>query len=231
MGETKFRLLSFRLSAAAPAPGARTPLSLRVDESIEQGHLGNTFYYTAWNHAGTHIDAPAHMLRAGKPITDFQIHDFIFEHPCVVDVPKGDSQLITSVDLQPYEGGIAKCDLLLLRTGFTRYRATDPVRYRDQNSGLSTEVAHYLSSTRFPLLRAIGIDTISMAATAHVLEGVQAHKNLFAREDGSSVFLIEDVDLTSDLTQLQRVFVVPLFIEGLDSSPCTIIAEIEAKTE
>lgn len=231
MSETKFKLLSFSLSATAPTPGARTPLSLRVDESIEQGHLGNTFYYTAWNHAGTHIDAPAHMLRTGKPITAFQIHDFIFERPCVVDVPKGDSQLITSVDLQPCEEIIAKCDLLLLRTGFTRYRATDPIRYRDQNPGLSTEVAHYLSSTRFPLLRAIGIDTISMAATSHVLEGVQAHKILFAREDGSSVFLIEDVDLTSDLTQLRRVFVVPLFIEGLDSSPCTIMAEIEAKTE
>lgn len=231
MSANKFRLLSFSLSATTPAPGARTPLRLQVDESIEQGHLGNTFYYTAWNHAGTHIDAPAHMLRAGKPITDFQIHDFIYEYPCVVDVPKGDSELITSMDLQPYEEIIAKCDLLLLRTGFTRYRATDPVRYRDQNPGLSTDVASYLNSTRFPLLRAIGIDTISMAATTHVLEGVQAHKILFAREDGSSVFLIEDVDLTSDLTRLRRVFVVPLFIEGLDSSQCTIIAEIESKTE
>jgi len=220
-----FTLLSFSLSVTTPTPGGREPLRIKTDESIDEGHLGNTFYYTAWNHTGTHIDAPAHMLPQGKPITAFQIDDFIFERPYLVDVPKGDSQLISSADLEPNEEAIATCDLLLLRTGFTRYRDVDPVRYRDQNPGLSIEVAYYLNSTRFPHLRAIAIDTISMAATAHVLEGVQAHKILFAREDGSHVFLIEDVNLSADLTGLQRVFVVPMFIDGLDSSPCTIIAD------
>jgi len=223
-----FTLLSFSLSVTAPTPGGREPLRIRVDESIEDGYPGNTFYYTSWNHAGTHVDAPAHMLAEGKRITEYQIGDFIFEHPLLVDVPKEDSRLVTSEDLRPYEGRIAACDLLLLRTGFTRYREIDPVRYRDHNPGLSIDVARYLNSSRFPSLKAIGIDAISMAATARVHEGIEAHKILFSREDGSSVFLIEDMDLTYDLTHLKRVFVVPLFIEGLDSSPCTIVAEIEA---
>ena len=227
-----YALLSFSLSATTPTLGK--PLKIEVDESIELGHLGNTFYYTAWNHAGTHIDAPAHMLLEGKPLTAFPIQDFVFHRPYLLDVPKEANQLITAEDLYLHEQKIKDCDLLLLRTGFTRYREADPARYRDQNPGLSTDAGHYLSGARFPLLRAVGIDAISMAAPAHISEGVEAHKILFCREDGSSVFLIEDMDLSSDLSQMKRVFVVPLFIEGLDSGPCTIIAEIrtgEGETE
>ncbi len=90
------------------------------------------------------------------------------------------------------------------------------------------DVAGYLNSRQFPKLRAIGIDTISMAATNHLSEGIQAHKTLFCREDDSAVFLIEDMDLAHDLTKMESVFVVPMYIEGLDSSPCTIFAELAA---
>jgi len=220
-----YRLLSFNLSITTPTFGK--PLTIEVDESVALGNVGNTSYYKAWNHAGTHIDAPAHMLLDGKPYTSFPIQDFVFHNPCLIDTPKEANQLITSEDLRPYERAVAGCDLLLLRTGFTRYRAVDPARYRDQNPGLSVDAARYLGSSRCPLLKAIGIDTISVAAMAHLAEGVEAHKTLFRREDGSSVFLIEDVDLTADLTHLKRVLVAPLFIEGLDSGPCTIIAELQ----
>jgi kynurenine formamidase len=166
------------------------------------------------------------MLAGGRSITDFQVDDFAFERPAVVDVPKGDSQLVTSEDLRSHEDAIRDCDLLLLRTGFSQYREADPIRYRDRNPGLSTDVARYLDSARFPSLRAIGIDTISMAAAEHVAEGIQAHKIVFSRDDGSSILLIEDMNLAFDLTQLKRVLVAPMFIEGMDSSPCTIIAEL-----
>lgn len=226
-GMRKFIVLSHALSVSTPTPGAREPLRLQVEESLEQGFPGNTYYYTAWNHAGTHVDAPAHMLIGGRSIADFHIHDFIYERPVLVNVPKEDDQLITSGDLQPYEEVITDCDLLLLRTGFFRHREVDPIRYRDRNPGLSTDVARHLDSARFPMLRAIGIDTISMAAAGHVAEGIEAHRIVFSREDGSSILLIEDMNLAYDLTRLRRVFVVPMFIEGMDSSPCTVLAEIE----
>ena len=223
----EFTLLSHTLSVSTPTPGGRPPLRLETDESLDQGFPGNTCYFTAWNHAGTHVDAPAHMLADGRTILEYRIHDLIYYRPLVVDVPKVDDQIITPADLRTYEKAIAECDLLLLRTGFSQYRESDPVRYRDRNPGLSVDVARYLNATHFPLLRAIGIDAISMAAAYHIAEGVEAHRILFAREDGSSILLVEDMILAPGLSQLKRVFVVPLFIEGLDSSPCTIIAEIE----
>lgn len=221
-----FVLLSFPLATDTPTPGGRTPLTLRVDESLAQGHVGNTFFYTAWNHAGTHVDGPAHMLAEGHKVSDFPIERFIFQHPRLIEVPKGNDELITAADLRPYKAAIAEADLLLLRTDFTRYRRSEPLRYRDRNPGLSAEVAHYLADAPFSSLRAIGIDAISMASVAHLDEGIEAHQILFARQP-EGIFLIEDMDLRADLRHLKRIYVVPWFVEGVDSSHCTIIAEKE----
>lgn len=38
--------------------------------------------------------------------------------------------------------------------------------------------------------------------------------------------IIEDADLDFDLTNLQTLYAMPLFFEGLDSSPCTILGVI-----
>jgi arylformamidase len=224
----RFIVLSYPLSVATPAPGGRLALKIQVDETLEMGMPGNTYYYTVWNHSGTHIDAPAHMLSGGKPISSYSFDHFVFEQPVLADVPKHDDQLIVPEDLEPYIAALKNCDLLLLRTAFSIYRRTDPARYRDRSPGLSLDVARYLNSRQFPKLRAIGIDAISMAATNHLSEGIQAHKTLFSREDNSAVFLIEDMDLAHDLTEMESVFVVPIYIEGLDSSQCTVIAEFAA---
>lgn len=222
-----FVQLSYALSPSTQAPGARPAVRLEVDESLAQGHLGNTFYYTAWNHAGTHIDAPAHMLPQGLPITAFPISTFIFSAALVLDIPKEADQLIYAADIAGHATAIAEAELLLIRTGFSRYRQTMPELYRDHNPGLSVEVAEFLSLPQFQRLRTIGIDAISMAAACHVDEGVAAHKILFARAD-APIFLIEDLDLTHDLSRLVRVIVAPHLIEGLDSAHCTVLAELAA---
>ena len=43
-----------------------------------------------------------------------------------------------------------------------------------------------------------------------------------------SVLLIEDLWLPPELARPSRVFVAPLFFEGLDSAPCTVFAEQRA---
>jgi arylformamidase len=225
-----YQLLSYSLTINTPAPGEHKALQLFVDETIEEGRPGNTSYYKAWNHAGTHIDAPAHMLEGAKRITDLPIADFVFEKPLLIDVPKQDCALINADDLINFEQLITECDLLLIRTGFARFRKPEPNRYRDLNPGLAIDAAEYLDQERFSGLRAIAIDAISMASTAHLDEGIQAHKILFARKDGSHILLMEDVNLDFDLAGLQRVMAFPLFIEGLDSCHCTIVAEIGTLT-
>ena len=220
--------LSFDLRLSTPTPGGVQPLVLRARESIEAGDVSNTFYYTAWNHAGTHVDAPAHMLAHGERVTDLPIGHFIFQSPYLLELTKGDFELIRPEDLHSCEERIAATDLLMLRTGFVRYRDNEPARYQDRNPGLSLAAAQYLTTPRFASLRAIGIDAISVATPAHVNEGIQAHRALFSRQTGPPILLVEDMDLRPDLSEVRRVFVVPLYVEGLDSAPCTVIAEISS---
>ncbi len=114
--------LSYDLTVDTVLPMEGIPLKLRRASSIEKGEISNTFYFEVNNHAGSHIDAPNHFYQNGKRIADFDISSFVFQKPLVIDVPKQDSELITSVDLVPFCSRISNCDLLLLRTGFSHYR-------------------------------------------------------------------------------------------------------------
>jgi kynurenine formamidase len=66
------------------------------------------------------------------------------------------------------------------------------------------------------------MDTISLACMQHLEEGLEAHRILL-RGDGRRFLIIEDMNLDFDLSHLRRVFALPLFIEGVDSSPCTVM--------
>jgi kynurenine formamidase len=171
---------------------------------------------------GTHIDGPAHMIEIG-PFTDHCPPTGLFlSSPLVVDIECPDSKLICADDLKRYRACLAKCDILLLRTGFSVYRQSDPQRYRQKNPGMESSCARFIVEN-CPNLVCIGMDTISFAASEHLAEGIEAHKILFRRKP--PVFLIEDILLDHDLTNLKQVIVIPFFIEGIDSCPCTVIAE------
>ena len=72
----------------------------------------------------------------------------------------------------------------------------------------------------------MAIDSISMAAAERLSEGIEAHRILLG-DRHRPILLIEDINLKYDLAGLKRVIVLPLFIKGIDSSPCTVMAEIK----
>jgi arylformamidase len=213
--------LSHHLTADTPlAPGV-PPIQIRHHSSIERGDLSNLFVLHFSNHTGTHIDAPLHFLRNGLPISQFGLEEFVFEQPFCVDIPLGDGEMFRARDLEPYFAQISDCDLLLLRTGYTRVRRTDPARYRIFAPGMSVEGARYLLE-QFPKLRALGLDTISLASMQHLEEGLEAHRVLLGGKD-RRFLIIEDMNLDRDLSDLKRVLALPLFIDGVDSAPCTVM--------
>jgi len=166
------------------------------------------------------MDAPKHFDDAGKPITSFTMNDFVFQRPSLIKVPKGDGELFTSADLAEHEGTIGGSDLLLIKTGYQNYRDSDPVRYSTKNPGFSAEGARYL--LKFPGLRAIGFDFISLSSVPHREEGREAHRTLLK---GREFFIVEDMDLSRYPEGVRRVVVAPIFLEGVDSTPCTVFAE------
>ncbi len=213
--------LSHRLSVEAPLPPGVPAMQVQHYSSIDRGDASNLFLLQLSNHSGTHVDAPWHFMATGLRICDFCIKEFVFDHPLCIDVEVGDGQLLERAHFEPQAERIGQADLLLIRTGYTRWRRKSPEKYALQSPGMSVQGAGYLAG-HFPRLRAIGLDTISLASMQHLEEGLEAHRILF-RGEGRRFLIIEDVNLEFDLSQLQRVIALPLFIEGVDSSFCTIM--------
>jgi arylformamidase len=213
--------LSHHLSVDTPVAPGVPPIKCWHHFSMERGDVSNLFMLQFSNHTGTHIDAPWHFVRNGLPIGKFSLEEFVFDRPVCVDIAVGDGEVLRRAHFEPHSREISECDLLLIRTGYTRVRRIDPDRYRTFAPGMSAEGAHYIAD-KFANLRAIGLDTISLACMQHLEDGLDAHRVLL-RGDGRRFLIIEDMDLDHDLSELKRVFALPLFIDGVDSAPCTVM--------
>ncbi|HXW94096.1 MAG TPA: cyclase family protein [Nitrososphaerales archaeon] len=213
-------LLSHHLSTSTPAFNNGPTVTISPVKQIATGGSSNNYAFSTPCHNGTHMDCPNHFDDAGRPVASFTMNDFVFERPSLIEIPKGDGELFTSADLTEHEGTIGNSDLLLIRTGYQKYRNSDPTRYSTKNPGFSAEGARYL--LKFPRLRAIGFDFISLSSVLHREEGREAHRALLK---GREFFILEDMDLSGYPRAAMRVVVAPIFLEGVDSTPCTVFAE------
>jgi len=211
-----YKLLSYPLNFQTPLYGNIEPIQIKIKEqdSIMTARISFS------NHSGTHLDAPRHFFKSGRSISDYSIEELIFNSPLLIDCPKKENELITIDDLK----SIRDCDLLLIRTGFYKYRGSE--KYRLCNPGISPETAEWIRRNH-PAIRAIGIDTISISAFQKREVGRRAHQILLKSNGfpGDPVLLIEDLNLSGEFNKLKKVYAIPLFIEGVDSMTCTVIGE------
>lgn len=213
--------LSHKLSAKTPAFAGGESLTITPIKEIKSGGSSNSYKISFSNHLGTHVDAPQHFDVNGKSIAEYSLEDLVFTRPVLIDLPKDESQFIEREDLEDNRRLIATADMLLLRSGFQKYRDSDPEKYSTRNPGVSSEAALCIVDD-FPNLRAIGFDFISTSACQHREEGRVAHRILLSNRD---FFIVEDMDLFSYPKKAKRLFVVPLVIVGVDSAPCTVMVE------
>ena len=113
------------------------------------------------------------------------------------------------------------------RGGRHRQSDSNSRGYADKNPWLDNEAATFLRIQKN--LRAIGIDAISISSFAHLDIGEKTHQILLMADFHlfEPKFIIEDMNLSADLKGMKRVFVIPLFIDEVDSAPCTVFAEVE----
>jgi len=80
----------------------------------------------------------------------------------------------------------------------------------------------------YPSIRAIGFDWISLSSYTNRELGREAHRIfLDPRKEGNPILVIEDMFLPWNMENLKQVLVAPLRVDGIDSSPCTIIGIFE----
>lgn len=225
-----YRLLSYPLSAQAPVwPGNPPAAETEPYGSIARGGKSNTTRLRLFSHSGTHVDAPKHFNDGGPSAVELPIEAFIFSRPYVVEIPKPAGGFITRAELEPQWEALQRADLCLLRTGWSRVRSTDPDRYARQGPLLHPDAARFLVDA-CPSLRGVATDAISIGAPGYGRESVETHQILtgLGRTDGRFLLIFEDLRIDADLGRARRIFGWPLFIEGSDGSPCTVVAEFDA---
>lgn len=218
--------LSYPLQAAGPGWPGTPSMTLRQVTAIREGAVANTYLVELFNHFGTHIDGPNHFHEAGKKIAELPLDCFCYSRPFVAEVPKSFGEKVTPEDLAPLETPLRQADLLLVRTGFSRHRSTRKADYSGNGPAIASATSKYLVE-RFPNLKAIGLDFLSLASYSDQADGNLSHQYLLGmHHPGRFILIIEDLDLSQlEPAKLQRVWALPIFIEGVDSSPATVVAE------
>ncbi|GIV34074.1 MAG: metal-dependent hydrolase [Chitinophagales bacterium] len=216
---TAYQRLSYILDADIPVYGNGTRPGFSRINDMRKGATANKTALTLDSHMGTHIDFPLHFLADGRGGEDYQAHELVFQHALLVEVPT-EGGLIQNNALQNIPQDV-HLDLLLIKTGFCYKRHTDD--YWQNNPGFASETAAYLQE-KFPSLRAIGFDSISLSSFLHREEGRIAHRAFLSR----NILIIEDMDLrnVTPHTRFEKIMVAPLLFSACDGAPCYVLAEI-----
>ncbi|HEY7131781.1 MAG TPA: cyclase family protein [Candidatus Limnocylindrales bacterium] len=221
-------VLSWPLRADAPVwPGNPPAAGTEAFEAIERGDAANTTVLHLFSHSGTHVDTPWHFNPDGLAAWQLPIETFTFDRPRLIDVPAGERRAIGRADLEPHAEIAAVADLLFIRTGWSANRDTDPRRYAEVGPMLAPDGAAWLVER--PRLRAIATDAISIGAPWDIPASIETHHLLMGvgRSDGRFLLIYEDVRMVAEAARATRVHAWPLFVEGADGSPVTIVAELD----
>lgn len=207
--------LTHTISPVMPVyPGTEPPVFTTGCSLEEIGFLEKKI--TLYSHTGTHVDAPAHLLKGRKTLDMLPI-DHFYGPALLLNFDKVSTKTIEIKDLEPYRDSIKEIDFLLLHTGWSRYWGSD--RYFTHFPVLSTEAAHWLSD--FPL-KGLGLDTIS-ADPADSKEYF-VHKVLLEKD----IIIIENLAHLADLPDEQFQFsCFPMSFEDADGSPVRAVAFLQ----
>ncbi|MGB3210358.1 MAG: cyclase family protein [Desulforhopalus sp.] len=195
-------------------PGTKPPVITTGCSIDETGFLEKII--TFYSHTGTHIDAPAHLIKDHNTLDMLAIEHFYgpalmlnFDH-CAI-------QTIGVKELEPYHESIMDIEFLLLHTGWSRYWGTE--NYFSNYPVLSIEAAQWVNSFG---LKGFGLDTIS--ADTGDTQDYQIHKALLQ----NNTIIIENLTNLSDLPLNQFAFsCFPLSFQQADGSPVRAVAYIQ----
>ncbi|HLI46402.1 MAG TPA: cyclase family protein [Geobacterales bacterium] len=215
-----YALLSHKINVNTPTYMGNTKLVITPITQISKGDSANTFELRFGNHISTHADCQKHFIDGGKGVSDYSLEDFIFEKVSILRIKKDKGELIEENDLAKYEKDITEAEFLLIKTDFQVYREKDKNAYQFEGPGFSANAAKYLRN--YEKLRGIGFDFISLSSPLHRQEGREAHRILLSKD---RFIIVEDMNLQKLPEKIRKLYVIPLFFEEIDSSPCTVFAE------
>ena len=207
--------LSHFINENTPIYGGKRRVKISSLRGIKKKYDSNLVSLKLPNHASTHIDLPSHFLKNGKTLSDYDPGFWIFKNIQLMNL-KLRSHRITEACFKNLK---KETELLLIKTGFEKHRSKKI--YCKNTPYLDYSCAAYLKK-KMPLLRAIGIDSISISSPRHREEGRKTHYEFLKRE----ILIIEDMKLIGLKKAPAFVIASPLLIEGADGAPATVFGVI-----
>ncbi|MCH7914854.1 MAG: cyclase family protein [Deltaproteobacteria bacterium] len=187
--------------------------------SLEKGHPLNVTEISLACHAGTHVDAPVHIIDNGKSIEEIPLEDFVGPG-AVIPVKKRGGEEVTARDLEDSGVPVSRGDILMLFTGWDeKFESPD----YNIHPYLSIDAAEWIVGKGVKLL---GIDCITVdLPTPMRQKGFEypVHRILL----GNGVLIAENVaNLGKVAGKKSRILALPLKVKGSDAGHARIIAEI-----
>lgn len=221
---TMFVHLSHILDPDGPHYPTSPVLSVERNSVIGQGSDSNDCISRLPNHFGTHMDAPRHFVPNGLTFAELPVERFNFDGDeiLLIDVPKEPRTLVTLDDVQRYAPDLPGIRLLLIRTGFERYRSENPETYMNEGPCLDPELCRWLAEETS--VECVGMDWISVGAPWNDL-GTEAHRQLLGYYRDRFITAIEDLSLAPVGDKwIDFLTLGGLRIKGVDSSQVNVTA-------
>jgi len=222
--------LTHALAATSPAwPGA-PHVAFAIEADYAQGYFAR--HVSMPEHAGTHVDAPAHFVRGGATV-DAIAPEALRAPAVVVDVraavAKNADYAVRAADLQAWErahGAMPEHAFVIARTGWEA-RWGDEARYRNSDGkdvmhfpGFAADAIAWLLAHR-PSFVGVGIDTLSIDAGAST--DFAAHRTLL----GAGKYGVENLaGLDALPARGATVVVAPLKLAGGSGAPARVFADV-----
>ena len=167
------------------------------------------------SHVGTHIEFPRHFDPNGLDAASFPL-EWLTGSACVLDFRhKADNEAITVEDIRAYEDDIVEGDIVFVQTGRHVNHNTPSAHGRPY---MTPEAVRWLVEER-------DVPVIGVDATGIEVKGTDYHPNhtILLKEHGRAL-----IEAVGDLSQLRQqrfeVWILPLRMHGLDSSPVRLVA-------
>jgi len=168
-----------------------------VFHRISDIELHDSFTLTSFSmgaHAGTHIDAPSHLIRGGITIDEIPLSTLI--GPVLVLSVTNTVDIQSLMPLNDYN-----IPRVLLKT-------------QEADGYLTADVAEWVTKQGVKL---IGVDAVSIDPPGE--KSLIAHHILL----GAGVIIVEGLDLTKIHSGLYNLFCLPLKLKGLEGAPARVV--------
>ena len=157
------------------------------------------------SHFSTHIDAPFHMLKKGRKLTDFPIETFVGE-AIVIDARN-------HIEIEPNLDEVKADDIVFFFTGHTKNAYSE--NFFRNNPVITKNTAEKLIKKK---IKIVGLDSFSPDN-----EPYDVHK-LFFR---NNILIVESlVNLEQLAGKRFKCYILPLKIKDADGAPCRVIGII-----